>query len=171
MTMNRRTFLSIGLFVVLLIQMVACSSIDCPFMNTVYTTYQLKQGEEQADTLRDTLSVWIHRFDATDSVVLNKAVNVTSFNLPMSYTNPEDSLFFCIVHKGSKESQVFSMILDTVVVRKTNIPHFESVDCSPKYFHEITDVNYTHNGINLIEIKNTSVTYEPKNHFYIYFKH
>lgn len=169
--MNKRKFIPLGLFAFILMQMVACSSIDCPFMNTVYTTYQLKQGEEKTDTLRDTLSVWIHRFDKTDSVVLNKAVNVTSFNLPMSYTNLEDSLFFCIVHEVSKEPKVCSSVLDTVVVKKTNTPHFESVDCSPKYFHEITDVNHTNNGINFIEIKNTSVTYEPKNHFYIYFKH
>ena len=49
---------------------------------------------------------------------------------------------------------------------------FESVDCSPSYFHTITGVTTTHNAIDSIVIKNPDVNYDTsKKHFYIYFKH
>ena len=62
--------------------------------------------------------------------------------------------------------------LDTVTVTKENHPHFESVDCSPAYFHTITAVSTTHNAIDSVVIKNPDVNYDTsKKHFYIYFKH
>ncbi len=151
------------ILVIAIILIVACDNIDCSYMNTVYTTYQIKQGEEKIDTLKDTLSISTKRRNGTDSLVLNKAVGATAFDLPISYVNLKDTFVF--YRKGER------VIFDTVVIEKTNIPHFESVDCSPKYFHEIIDVAYTQNGIERIDVKNTQVTYEPKDHFYIYFKH
>src|SRR5574344_955118 len=141
--------------------MAACSTLDCPLNNTVYTKYRLAGN---ITTLTDTLTISTNRIEGTDSVLINKDVNVDSFSLPMSYSLDEDVLFFEI-HTLSK--QVFK---DTVTVSKENRSHFESVDCSPSFFHTITDVKTTHNYIDSIVINQKEVNYDAsKAHFYIYF--
>lgn len=145
------------LFLILVASIAACSSVDCPLNNTVYTNYKL---EGPVQTLPDTLTITTVRDDGLDSVLINSQVNTDSFSLPMSYWRPEDVLFF---HTGH--------LHDTVWVSKTNQPHFESVDCGLNYFHTITGVRYTRHAIDSIVINHNRVTYDvlPK-HFYIYFK-
>ena len=137
----------------------SCTSVDCPLNNTVYTTYSM-----QKDTLTDTLSVAIHRVDGTDSIVLNQLSRATSFILPISYTSPADTLFFNF--NGAKGE-----LTDTLVVSKTNTPHFESTDCPMSYFHTITNISYTRNGIDSVAVNHKDVTYdETQVHFLIRFK-
>ncbi len=136
----------------------SCSSIDCPVQNTVYTVCQLN------DTLKDTLTISTTRLGAKggDTILLNKAINQTSFKLPISYKQPVDRLVF---------STQKLAVTDTVLISKNNIPHFESVDCGLTYFHEITSVSYTKRGIDSIVILKPTVDYDPKNpHLCIYFK-
>lgn len=146
------------LIIVLLVGlMAACSSVDCPLNNTVYTNYLL-QGPVQ--TLPDTLTITTMREDGLDSVLINRQVNTDSFSLPMSYGKPEDVLYFQTNH-----------LRDTVWVEKTNEPHFESVDCGLNYFHTITGVRYTRHAIDSVVVINKSVNYDvSKKHFHIYFK-
>ena len=135
----------------------ACSSIDCPVKNTVAVYYDMSQyndeGELVADTLKDTLWVWTQRSDGKDTL-LNRLVDKTRFALPISYQHPEDMLVFAI----RDTSLVYT--LDTVWLKKEDIPHFESVDCAAHYFHELTGVRCTHNGIDSLVISTTSVTYD-----------
>jgi hypothetical protein len=143
----------------------ACSSIDCPLNNTVYTVYDVLTAAGKADTLKDTLSISSRRYQNGDTLLLNLAVNTTKFELPVSYTQPEDILVFKITPKGSTTAY------DTVTVQKDNIPHFESVDCSANYFHTIKGVTYTRHRIDSIVINNPNVTYDAtKEHFHITFK-
>ena len=143
--------------------MAACSTLDCPLNNTVYTKYRLAGN---ITTLTDTLTISTNRIEGTDSVLINKDVNVDSFILPMSYSLLEDSLFFETRNADNR------LLRDTVTVQKTNTPHFESVDCKPSFFHTITGVKTTHNSIDSIVINCKEVTYdETKPHFYIYFGH
>ena len=144
--------------------MIGCSSINCPLNNTVYTQYTLRNGTA-ADTLHDTLTVWIQRYDSIDTVLLNKQLNATTLQLPISYTGDEDVLFFRRCAAGG------SPVIDEVRIKKTNTPHFESVECSPNYFHEITSVETTQNGIDSIVVKDKTVDYNARTNFYIYFKH
>ena len=123
--------------------MAACSTLDCPLNNTVYTKYRLA-GD--ITTMTDTLTISTNRIEGTDSVLINKDVNVDSFILPISYSLLEDSLFFEI---RDIENRLY---VDTVTVKKTNTPHFESVDCKPTFFHTITDVKTTHYRIDSIVI-------------------
>ena len=142
---------------------VACSSIDCPVQNTVYTVYNI-YGEQGADTLHDTLSVWTYRRDKTDTLLLNRGVNLTTFTLPISYAQPEDTLIFRVA-----DSNGF-VTTDTVWLKKENYPHFESVDCNPSYFHKLTAVRSTFRGIDSIVINHATVDYDPSTeHFHIYF--
>lgn len=142
----------------------ACSSIDCPVQNSVYTVYRACKSDGTADTLRDTLTVATTRRDGTDSVLLNRMINTTEFSLPISYTAPADTLLFFMEGKAGHT-------LDTVCVSKENTPHFESVDCNISYFHHITAVTHTGHAIDSIEINKPSVNYDASTeHFHIYFK-
>ncbi len=143
----------------------ACSSVDCPVQNTVYTSYGLHKAGGERDTLRDTLTITTTRRDGTDSVLLNRSVNTTSFELPISYTDPEDTLFFYIT------DTLLNTSIDTVYVRKDNYPHFESVDCNISFFHYITAVRWTRNAIDSIAVNKQHVDYDASTeHFHLYLK-
>jgi hypothetical protein len=102
--------------------------------------------------------------NGTDSILINKDVKVTTLSVPISYTQDADILYFQL--KGNS-----STTIDTVRVEKKNIPHFESVDCSASYFHNITNVSCTHHAIDSIVINNPNVTYDKtKQTFHLYFK-
>lgn len=142
----------------------ACSSIECPIQNTVFTVYSIKDGAAAVDTLKDTILIWTTRNDGKDTLLLyNRGIQLTTFNLPISYTYDEDTLYFyCWAENYAAQ--------DTVWISKTNTPHFESVDCSASYFHKITSVRTTHHAIDSLIIHNPIVDYDPKEHFYIRFK-
>ncbi len=164
--------------VILLIAAIsACTSIDCPVQNLVYTNYELKKSDGTSDTLsKDTLWVWTQRADGTDTVI-SRQINgnlelncffgssASAFQLPISYTQPEDVLYMLV------RSSTHAIYVDTVRIKKDNIPHFESVDCQASYFHNITDVSTTHNVIDSITIQESHVNYDVnRTHFFIYFK-
>ncbi len=135
----------------------ACSTVDCPLNNTVYTYYVLRGPVR---TLPDTLTISTRTGNGADSVLINKQVNTDSFSLPVSYNRNEDVLVFQTNH-----------LLDTISIEKTNIPHFESVDCGVNYFHTITGVKFTRHAIDSVVIHHNSVNYDvSQKHFYIYFK-
>jgi PBP1b-binding outer membrane lipoprotein LpoB len=155
-----RKIIPLILFFILLLA--ACSSIDCPLNNSVYTRYKLA-GD--VTTLKDTLTISTNISQGSDSVLINKDVSVDSFSLPVSYERAEDTFFFEIKDTNSVTT------LDTVTVAKENKPHFESIDCNPSIFHTITSIKYTHNRIDSIAIINKNVTYDASQaHFHIYFK-
>lgn len=151
-------FLLVGLALVFS----ACSSVECPLNNTVYSVYSLKG---KVDTLKDTLTISAIRANGTDTVLWNRSTNTTSFQLPMSYGQEVDVLVFQLIDTTQ------TLRTDTVRVGKTNEPHFESVECGPVFFHTITGVSSTKNAIDSIVISNSKVTYDnTKTHFNIYFK-
>lgn len=143
----------------------ACSSVDCPVQNSVFTVCGLKKaGGLSVDTLRDTLTISTPRMEGNDTVLLNRSLNTTAFNLPISYSNAEDTLYFEVKSKTWHS-------IDTVYVSKDNIPHFESVDCQISYFHNINEVRTTTHAIDSVVINKAFVDYEQaKEHLHIYFK-
>ena len=155
------------LFAFLLI-LEACTSIDCPVQNLVYTKYALKKADGSTDTLNtDTLWILTRRADGTDTVLLNALCGskATGFNLQISYTLPEDVFYTVLMDTAGY------YYIDTIRVKKENFPHFESVDCQASYFHEITAVSTTHNAFDSITIHHSSVNYDTSNdHFYLYVK-
>jgi len=158
--MNRKPLLALAVAALLS----ACSSIDCPVQNLVRTYYQLKSSGGVADTLTDTLTITSHRADGSDTILLNRAIQISSFNLPMGYSNPEDTLFF-------RFSNGAYVAVDTIWIKKDNYPHFESVDCSAAFFHQIMAVRTTNHAIDSISINNTSVNYDTSpEHFHLYVK-
>ena len=155
-----RKIIPIILFI--LLTMVGCSSLDCPLNNTVYTKYKLDGNVTQLTGCTMTISTT--KKDGQDSILINKDQNVDSFILPMSYTLAADTLYFEVVDAHSRTFK------DTVTVSKDNQPHFESIDCSPSYFHTLTGVKTTHNLIDSIVINHKDVNFDAtKVHFLIYF--
>ena len=146
--------------------LISCSSIDCPVQNRVYTTYGLLKADGTTDTLKvDTLSIATKRADDTDTLLLNRAVGITNFELNISYTQPEDVFYFTLL------DTLGNTYRDTICVQKENYPHFESVDCQAAYFHHLTDVRSTHHAIDSIVINYPTVNYdETHEHFHVYFK-
>ena len=152
----------------------SCSTIDCPVQNSVLVQYEIRDKAGEALSITDSLSVVSTRVDGKNvlldittlqdgnTIVLNKLVGRSAFSLPISYSHPEDSLYFCF-----KDS--VKLVVDTVWIKKDDIPHFESVDCAAAFFHELTDVRYTHNAIDSLVLVNRSVTYDVQTiHFYLY---
>ena len=144
------------------VALAACSTIDCPLANSVYTRYKLQGGVSR---LADTLTVSTQRHTSGDTILLNRAVGVDSFQLPMSYTGNEEVLYFTM------KDTLNTTHYDTITIEKDNQPHFESVDCSPSFFHNIHRIRHTGHRIDSIVINNTKVTNDnSKAHFFIYFK-
>ena len=144
-----------------LLVMSSCSSIDCPVQNVVSVQYEIRDKAGEALSITDSLSVISERKDG-QYVSLNRLIGKSAFSLPISYAHPEDVLFFCF--KDSVKT-----LVDTVWIKKDDIPHFESVDCSAAFFHELTNVRHTHNAIDSLVIVNTSVNYDVNTvHFYLY---
>lgn len=140
----------------------ACSSIDCPVQNVVSVQYAIFNSDGTELSLRDTLTISSKRNDGSDTILLNRLVSKNSFSLPVSYSHPEDILLFTF----SKDSVI---LVDTVWIKKEDIPHFESVDCSAAFFHELTDVRYTQNAIDSLVLKNKSVNYDVSTiHLHLY---
>ena len=155
---QKRSFIALlaGAFLI-----VGCSTIDCPLNNRVYSKYKLAGN---VTTLNSKMSITANLHNGNDSVIINQAEKTDSFELPMSYSMPIDTFYVDI--KGSAQSY-----RDTIAVTKTDIPHFESVDCSPAIFHKITAINYTQHTIDSIVINQPNVTNNvTKSTFLIYFK-
>lgn len=148
---------------VMLLILTACSSIDCPLNNRVYTQYALLTPDGKTDTMKLSMTISTNRIDGDDSVLINKDVGVTAFSLPISNAQPRDTFFLELASENSAT-------LDTVVVSKTDHMHFESTDCAPSYFHELQSVSTTRHAIDSVVIKNHEVNYDTsKKHFNIYF--
>ena len=137
------------LFAVLLVLTCACSSVDCPLNNTVYCKYVL---DGEVCPLPDTLTVSAVRAGRPDTILLNRSLNTRDFVVPMSYNHDTDVLLFTLVDSTS------ATITDTVRISKTSQPHFESVDCSPNYFHTLTSAEWTTHAIDSIIITKSKVT-------------
>ena len=155
------------LFVIVAVWLAACSSIDCPVQNIVSVQYEIRDKAGAALSIKDTLSVVTTRLDGSNvlldittlldgkNVILNKLIDKSAFSLPISYSHPEDVLFFCF-------TDTVKTVVDTVWIEKDDIPHFESVDCSASFFHELKGVRFTRNAIDSLVLLNKSVTYDQK---------
>ena len=158
MLKNIRNWIGI---VVFLLALAACSTIDCPLNRHVGTICKFA-GD--VVPLPDELTVSIIDIDG-DSVSYNHAAGLDSIVLPISYNRAEDVLYFM------RSNATGLSLTDTVVVEKQDIPHFESIDCNPSYFHVIKRVRHTRLGIDSIIINKEKVTYDAsKPHLLIYFK-
>ena len=141
---------------------VSCSSVDCPVKNWVRCYYNVYDSEGALLQLQDTLTIYTKRKNRTDTTLLNSGIGLKAFDLPVSYTQPEDTLFFHF-YKDDYD------VTDTVWIKKDDYPHFESMECKVDYFHQLTGVRYTTHAIDSLVLKNPNVNYEDQTiNFFIY---
>ena len=153
-------------YLLLVLLLGACSSIDCPVNSIVASKYALFDSDGESFAIGDTLTITSVRNDGIDTTLLNRGIGLSDFSLLVSYSHPEDILVFHF----DNENRSFHAV-DTVWVKKDDIPHFESVDCNASFFHEITGVRYTSHIIDSIIINNPSVNYDTEVvHFNVYLK-
>jgi len=153
----------VAFFIVAVVLLSGCSSIDCPLNSRVSATYRFAGATNNIASV--SVATTIDAAEGNDSVLINLQTNIDSVALPMSYARAEDTFYFSFATTDD------TTICDTVVVAKQDQPHFESVDCNPAIFHTITDVRYTKNVIEKIDINNNTVTYNAdKAHFIIHLK-
>ena len=139
----------ISAFLCLLAIAAACESVDCTLNNKVACTYVF-YNDGTSVSLLDTLNVYAC---GTDSILVNQEIGASSAIIPMSYWLDADTLIFEVRGKDY-------LLVDTVYVEKTNIPHFESPDCPSKMFHTITAVRCTHHFMDDIIITNPLINYD-----------
>ena len=129
---------------------------------------QYVAGFDIVDTMGiDTMWVRLKRVDHTDTLLINRlcGAKATNFQIPISYTQPEDSICTTVV------DTIGTVWRDTIVIKKDNMPHFESVDCQASYFHTLTAVKSTHYLIDTVVINHSFVSYDTSNeHLLLYLK-
>lgn len=127
----------------------ACESYDCTLYNYVgmYASF-VRDGA--VVSLTDTLTITTGK---SGPVLLNKSLNTSRLNLPLSYWQDEDTLVLSI--KG--EDYLYR---DTVWITKSNQVHYESPDCPTTLFHTIQTARSTHEFIKTIYVIRSSVNYE-----------
>jgi len=111
--------------------------------------------EGVAVSIKDTLTITAGK---AGPVLLNRSVNTSKLNLPLSYWQDEDTLVFHI--QGKNQANEEYLIRDTIWIKKSNQVHFESPDCPATLFHTIQDVRSTNEIIKSITVVRSSVNYE-----------
>ena len=146
-------YLSALIALIAILLLGSCESVTCPLENTVELHCVLY---DLAST--DTLTVsTIH----PDTVLLNRHVTKTAFELPMSYYADEDTLLFCF-------AMATTALTDTVLVAKTNLYHTDDPSCPTNIFHTITQVRHTQHKIDSISITDPAVNYDVQDNLHIY---
>ena len=63
---------------------VSCSSIECPLKNLVATNYEIYDSDGLLLELSDTLTIYSKTKEGKDTILLNRAIEIESFSLPIS---------------------------------------------------------------------------------------
>ncbi|MBQ0073212.1 MAG: hypothetical protein KBT34_03360 [Prevotella sp.] len=144
--------------------LVGCSSIDCSIEGRVMCHYAIQDKNGNDVQLAYPLTVTLQR-EATfgDTVFINNQGGVSTLDLPMSHVGESDEIRMSIgvtytVVVDTIETQETEYITDVVKIKKNNSPVFESIDCTPRFNHEITDVEFTRNFIDTLIINKANVT-------------
>ena len=133
--------------------MAGCSSIDCNINGGVMCHYIIQDKDGNNAQLNYPLTVTFHRpYADEDTVYINSQSNVSSLDLPMSYNADTDEIALTMTIDSTQS------ISDVMRISKTNIPQFESVDCAPRYHHEIEGTSSTHNFIDTVIVNNPKVS-------------
>lgn len=159
--------LTIALVLAAGLMLTACSSTDCPLNNVVLQQIHFYDTSGKKQTVQDTLTITVR-----DSIVLNRATGLGNISLPMSYQAATDTLVFRYAATGATVSAT-----DTVIISKTNTPHFVSLECSKVIYHNITDIKWSRRtptpecryAIDSIAVKNPEVNTDAKENLQIYF--
>ena len=143
-------------FGLLLLLAGACNDTDCTVSNTAYVNYGLYNGNGVAVTFTEPVTVTT---TGVDSVLINQESNMQLMQLPLSYTNTEDTF---IVHLSET-------LFDTIYVTHQNIPYFTNLDCGTMMFYNVTNTSFTQHVLDSLTITNPNIDNNEKENFKIYY--
>lgn len=150
-----RVYLYVLMCVSILAGCLSCSDTDCTVSNTAYVYYGFYDHNGVRLALTSTVTVTAA---GTDSILINQESNMNSMQLPLSYTNMEDTFVV----------RFSELLFDTIFVTHQNIPHFISMDCGTGMYHHIENVRCTRRVFDSVQIVNPDITYDAKEHIKIY---
>lgn len=147
----------IGSYMVAAALVVGCQSISCPLDNVVLMTNRLYYQGAPA-TFLDTLTV----ATTSDSVLLNRLSNFQSFQLKIHEAGEGHLTDTLVLNWNLKadEGQPAVHLRDSIFLDHDCRIYFESIDCPPAIFHNITSVRCTHNVLDSVEVIQPRVEYE-----------
>lgn len=147
----------IGLiFLMVLLAFGACNDTDCITTNTAYVNYAFYDQQGRLISFQQPITVTAA---GTDSVLINQQTEMNTMKLPLCYISVEDTF---VVHYSET-------MVDSIFVTHQNIPHFISMDCGMGMYHHIDAVRSTNYAIDSVQISNSEVTYDAKEHIRIYY--
>lgn len=151
-----------------------CTSIECSMNNIVASQYcfmdHVKNDNDTAIKVTEYyLTVSTKKtVEIVDTVLINKKTDISTLQLPVSYNQKEDILYFEF-QRLDQDSIFETIAVDTVCITKTNEMVFEGVECNPRYHHEVLSATTTHKLIDSIVINNNYIDNDPnKVHFSLY---
>lgn len=145
------TLIAVGL----LIGCLSCNDTDCTISNTAYVYYGFYDRNGARVALPTAVTVTAA---GTDSVLINQESNMNSMQLPLSYTNTEDTFVV----------RFSELLFDTIFVTHQNIPHFISMDCGTGMYHHIEKIRCARRVFDSVQVVNPDITYDAKEHIKIY---
>ena len=155
-----------GIYSSLTFLLLSCSNIDCPLENVVLMSVGLYDNEGNSLSVSDTLTVTSF---PSDSILLNKGIEVTGFAIPLRHGVEIDTLLL-------KFSEKQTLAVETLFVYKTDIPHFESIDCPASLFHNLIAVKSSASAsfgnpllVDSIAVVRSKVDYNNVENIKIYF--
>ena len=139
-------------------------SVLLPGHDTLYTYRLVGSNTIKSRTRIDSLVEQGYREVVTitrhDSILINRVVNASYFQLPMAYFNSGDTLVFDYFNLSNN---------DTLYIDHTNMPQVNLPECGSYMFHTITSVKSTDAAIDHLEVVNPNVNYEGKENIRIHF--
>lgn len=157
------------LSLVCILLLAGCSNIECPLENIVALRSGLYTSEDHAALeLSDTLTV---RVAGSDSVLLNRAIGISSFELPVRYRSGADTF---LLRFSNSRGQAAT---DSIILNHTNMPHFENIDCPAAMFHTIDQIRWTSHTlrempltIDSVDIARRIINYDTQENLRIYLR-
>ena len=158
------------LYTLLLTTLGACTNIECPLDNVVVMTGGLYNVEDgKSTTLKD------HELSITSVdgkyVLLNRVKDISSFEIPLRQGVESDTLLFWL------ENTYGQSATDTLFLKYTDHPHFESLDCPAALFHTLTEARCTSHPLSelpltlhKVEIVRSLVNYDDVENLKIYMR-
>jgi hypothetical protein len=123
-----------------------CSIAGRAMINCILYTVNPETGITQLDTLPSLTVTAL----GTDSIIVNRDKDVHIVSLPLSYVSDSTVLVFHYDYDNDPT------ICDTVLIRQTNTPYFESLECGYSVTQTVDDIKYTKQQLDSIYILNVN---------------
>ena len=94
-----------------------------------------------------------------DSIVVNHIQGTKQLTLPMSYTQECDTVILSYSND----------VTDTLYVRHSNIPFYQSMECGVIMHHKLLGASHTDNFIDSVAITNADINFGNNENIKIYF--